>query len=276
MRAASWLALGAALLFSGEPVLASRCKPSPPASSSSSLPASSSSAAPSSPSPVSSISISPSAPSSAPSSSPSSSPSSTPASALSSVSPSSSVASASPSPSLCPNLVLNPNFAEGTDGLTSWGIVAHAQIEGSHTYGPSTDCGSNPGDPATCFESYNAASAKSYTYWNQYNLPVVPGQVYTLSFRYRVIVISGGVDILYGFINGNNLGSVTVSVATADVGVWHTFSTTTPWTAPSTPTTTYPDTSLAAIQFVNGDASAEVRIQFSDVFFNTCKEGSYV
>ncbi|CAK7198346.1 hypothetical protein SEUCBS139899_001007 [Sporothrix eucalyptigena] len=183
------------------------------------------------------------------------------------------VPSASPSPSLCPDLILKPNFP------SDWGIDWYVLPGGNgptYNYGVMSECGTDADAPATCFYIYTTASSQNNpTTLTQDGIPVTPGATYLLTFRFRVASDSG-VDGMTVSLNGVVVQDVSFLVESQLIdNSWHDVSVS--WTAPTIGSTDYPDTSVASLAIAVPDTLAQaITLQMIDFFMNTCAEGSYV
>lgn len=193
-------------------------------------------------------------------------------SSSSSISASSSSASPSASPSIspsppnaCSNVVQNPDFA---NGLTYWD--KNTQSNGVYTVTASTSCGTSAGDPATCAVLYGYTvgldSAVAAVY--QTGVTVTPGSTYTMSFRYRLVSNNAPCSI-FSIVNDVQSNGVQFGDNSPGNGAWASYTTT--WTAPTTPSTKFPDTTKAAITvllYTDGTTTAWI----SDITFDACQE----
>ncbi|KAL1896738.1 hypothetical protein Sste5346_004370 [Sporothrix stenoceras] len=186
-------------------------------------------------------------------------------SSVSSTAPSASPSTSPSPPAACSNLVQNPDFS---NGLTGWD--QNSMSHGAYSVTPSTSCGTSAGDPASCavFYAYTADIDPSFAATYQSNLPVTPGSIYTLYFRYR-LVGNDAPSHMFTRINDVQSNGAVFNYNYPGGGPWAWFSTV--WTAPTTPSTNFPDTTKAAITIILS-TDGETTAWISDVKFDACVE----
>lgn len=189
---------------------------------------------------------------------------------------SSTVPSPSASVSLCPNLLLNPDFTSNAGyGNEHWDVFPGGNGP-YYNYGGTTDCGTGADAPAQCFQLYTTLNVNGDVTISQSNIPVTAGTTYTLTFRFRVAV-DREVEGMTVKLNDDVVDNVSFLDENLQVIIDTWRDVTVTWTAPLAGSSDYPDTSVATLSIIVPNNSQQaLNLNMVHFFMNTCLEGSPV